>query len=447
MLRDLEAAVRAYLVPTGKPSDARPSTDFGPSAWQLIFDTETLMGLGQGLRVLVCQIRLRDRLRETGLAYDPRTLSADELAKLEGYTAARRVRLRTHREFIVDVLERILVHRRGLLILYNAGFDLSRIASGHGRVAATRGRDGDVDRSMLGGVSFAFPGTELRIQVKRTSARGAFIRLALGTASTPEKRNRSRGGQMPDHRGYFVDASTVGGALLGRKLSLRTLAELLGTTHQKSAVDLAGPIDAPLLDYAANDVQVTWECFVALRDRYAAFGLTETPLWRLHSEASLGKAHLREMGITPWRAMQPVFPSNHSAAILETYYGGRVECGVRAVAVPGCLVDFRSQYPTVSALMRMWPYHVATGIEAEEGDPAETQAWLDRVTVDDILEPAFWPGLHAIVLVDPAGCRLPTRAHFAPPRRTPRRRTTSASRNVALPVRRDRTAQWWTGPA
>jgi predicted nucleic acid-binding Zn ribbon protein len=297
---------------------------------------------------------------------------------------------------------------------------------------------------MLGGVSFAFPGTDMRIQVKRTSARGAFIRLALGTGSTPEERNRSRGGTAPDHRGYFVDVSTIGGALFGRKLSLGTLAELLGTEHRKSSVDFAGLVDAPLLDYAANDVQVTWECFVALRDRYAAFGLTGTPLWRLHSEASLGKAHLREMGLTPWRAMQPDFPPDLLAAILETYYGGRVECGIRGVAVPGVLVDFTSQYPTVSALMQMWPYHVATGIEAIEGDPAEVQARLDHVTVDDVLDPAFWPALHAIVLVDPAGCRLLTRAHFARPSRTPGRRPRAASRNVALPIRRDHTPQWWT---
>ncbi|MHB8459730.1 MAG: hypothetical protein ACYDAK_02940 [Candidatus Limnocylindrales bacterium] len=447
MLRDLEAAVRAYLIPTGQPSDGSPSTDIGPSAWRLVFDTETLMGgLGQGLRVLAYQVRVRDRLFEAGFAYDPRALSTAEIATLERYAAAHGVPLLTHRQFVLDVLERILVHRRGLLIGFNLPFDLSRIASGHSRVGAARGTGGRVDRSMLGGVSFSFPGTDMRIQVKRTSARGAFIRLALGPGSSPEKRNRKRGGKAPDHRGYVVDVATFGGALLGRKLSLRTLGELLGTEHQKSSVDFAGPIGDALLDYAANDVQVTWECFVALRDRYDAFGLTRTPPWRIHSEASLGKAHLREMGITPWRAMQPEFPVDLLAAILENYYGGRVACGIRSMAVPVVLVDFASQYPTASTLMGMWPYHLATGVEFEEGDPAETQAWLERITVDDVLDPAFWSGLHAIVLVDPAGCRLPTRATYAPPRRTGRGRSAAPSRNVALPVRRDHTAQWWALP-
>ena len=45
MLRDLEAAVRAYVVPAAKPSDAAPFKDTGPSGWHLVFDTETLTGL------------------------------------------------------------------------------------------------------------------------------------------------------------------------------------------------------------------------------------------------------------------------------------------------------------------------------------------------------------------------------------------------------------------
>ena len=444
MLGDLEAAVRAYLVPTGKPSDAEPFRDIGPSGWQLVFDTETLMGLGQGLRVLAYQVREHDELHEAGLAYDPKALTETELATLEGYADAHVLRLRTQTEFVVDVLERVLVDLRGILIGLNLPFDLSRIASGHGRIGVGRGANHKSDRSMLGGVSFSFPGTDMRIQVKRTSARAAFIRLALRAGSSPEKRNRERGGNAADHRGYIVDVGTVAGALLGKKLTLKAIADLLGTAHRKSSVDFAGPIDAALLDYAMNDVQVTWECFVALRNRYASFGLTETPLWRIHSEASLGKAHLREMGLTPWRAVQPDFPKDLSAAILETYYGGRVECGIRAVAVPGVLVDFSSEYPTVSALMGMWPYHIATGVEAEEGDPAETQTWLERITVDDVLEPGFWPRLHAIVQVDPMGSRLPTRASYGPVQRSRRHHGSRAARNVALPIRRDQTLQWWT---
>ena len=441
-MRELEAAVRAYLVPRQR-EPANAWVDPGPSVWKLVFDTETLTDLSQRLRVLAYQVREHDTLIEAGLAYDPAALTEPELATLRRYAAERGRRLRTHADFVTEVFEVVAAQLRGLVIAHNLAFDISRIASDHGRITAGVTSGGHVDRSMLGGVSFALPGTDLRVQVKRTTARGAFIRLALGTGLSPEKRNRRRGGRATDHRGYFVDTVTLGGAILGRKLSLAHLAELLGTAHRKTEVDLAGPIDAVLLDYAANDVQVTWECFVDLRERYAAFGLTETPLWRVHSEASIAKGLVREMGIVPWRQSQQDFDRAVLAALLESYYGGRVGCGIRAMPLPGVLLDFTAQYPTVSALLRMWPYHVARGIEASDEDPQSVQTWLERLTVDDILDRSTWSTLHAIVEVDPAGARLPTRAKYGETRTRPARGL-AKNRNVALPVRVDHHTQWWT---
>jgi len=442
MLRELEAAVRAWFIRAASP----PSglwRDHGPSPWTLIFDSETLTDISLRLRVLAYQIRLEGALVETGLAYDPGALSLAELEALQAYAARTGLYLRTVREFVVDVFERVAVDLRGTVVGHNLPFDISRIASGHGRIVSGRGFDGRLDRSMLGGVSFALPGTDTRIQVKRTTARDAFIRLALGAGSSPEKRNRERGGDAADHRGYWVDTGTIGGALLGRKLKLGTLADLLGTEHRKTSVELAGPVDAALLDYACNDVQVTWECFVALRDRYAAFGLSQTRLHRIHSEASIAKAIVREMGVAPWRQVQPAFPDALTAAVMEAYYGGRVECGVRSMAVPGILVDFASQYATASTLLQMWPFHVATGIETKEEDPAAIQAWLERLTVDDVLDPSTWTALHVLVEVDPCGARLPTRAQFAGRTHHSGERSVR-QRNVALVDRSDHTTQWWT---
>jgi predicted nucleic acid-binding Zn ribbon protein len=442
MPREIEAAVRAYIVP--KPKKTRPPwSDPGPSRFTLVFDTETLTDLSQRLRVLAYQVRNGDHLAEKGFAYDPDALTSSELEALRAHALARGSPLLTHREWVSQVFERVALQLCGFVVGHNLGFDISRIASGHGRIGVGVGVGRRVDRSMLGGLSYALPGSDLRIQVKRTSARGAFIRLALGTGFSFEKRNRSRGGNAADHRGYFVDTGTLGGALLGGKLKLKRLAELLGTEHRKTETDLAGPISPDLLDYAANDVQVTWECFVALRDRYRAFGLTRTPIWRVHSEASIAKGLVREMGVVPWRESQPDFDPAVLAALLETYYGGRVGCGIRALAVPGVLLDFASQYPTASALLGLWPYHVARGIEVADEDPSNVQSWLGRVTVDDILDPATWLTLHAIVEVDPNGSRLPTRAKYGrAANRT--RRTLTKSRNVALPVRVDHRTQWWT---
>lgn len=442
MSREIEAAVRAYLEPN-PPKDPSDWQDPGPSDWTLVFDTETLTDLSQRLRILAYQVRHKRRLDEIGLAYDPAALTESELETLGDYAREHGRRLLTHREFITEVFEPLAAGLRAFVVGHNLAFDVSRIACGHGRITAGKGPDGQVDRSMLGGVSFALPGTELRIQVKRTSARGSFIRLALPPGLSPEKRNRMRGGKAADHRGYFVDTGKVGGALFGRRLSLRRLAELLGTPHRKTEVDLSGPIGHELLSYAENDVEVTWECFLGLRQRVTAFGLSKTLLWRIHSEASIAKGLVREMGIVPWRQSQRDFSASVIAALMETYYGGRVGCGIRAMAVPGMLLDFRSQYPTASALLGLWRYHVAQGVAVDEEDPGSVQAWLERLTVEDILDPATWPTLHAIVEIDPAGARLPTRAKYgAGAARTGRK--AAKNRNVALPVRADHQGSWWT---
>src|SRR5262249_23326229 len=90
----------------------------------------------------------------------------------------------------------------------------------------------------------------------------------------------------------------------GMKFSLERLSEVLQTEHRKHAYDGHGDrITADYLDYALNDTQATWECFAALRARYARFGLSK-PIYQLYSGASFIKAHLQDMGIQPWRQLQ-----------------------------------------------------------------------------------------------------------------------------------------------
>jgi hypothetical protein len=452
----VEGAVRAWTS-TRKPKRRdsgspgigdveEPWRDPGPSEWSIVFDTETTLSIDQELRVLAYQVRQGDEVVEAGFAYNPRRLDAPDLVELERHARDAGLVVMPVRRFITDVFVNVFVDLRGLLIGFNLPWDISRIAAGHGRVAVGRGPGGRIDRSMIGGVSFSFDGTDVRVQVKRTHARGAFIRLALGTGSSPEKRNRLDGGDLEDHRGYVVDVSTIAGAMLGRKLSLAQVADTLGTEHRKLDVDLGGPIGPELLRYAMNDVWVTWDAFQDLRGRFEALALPQTPLWRVHSEASIGKAHLREMGLVPWRKAQPEVPGHLLAAILESYYGGRVECGIRSVLVPGVLLDFTAQYPTVSTLMGMWRYHIARGIEATEEPPEQIVRMLHDVSVDRVLEPGFWRGLEALLLIDPQGSSLPTRAHVGVPRsRAARRgRTDPKARHLSLPRRADHVAQWWT---
>src|SRR6185312_13548093 len=125
---------------------------------------------------------------------------------------------------------------------------------------------------------------------------------------------------VPASRGYFVDVRTLAAALTNRSFSLASLAGFLGTRHRKLDTDEhGGPLTVEYLDYAARDVEVTWECFDELRNRYAALKLTKTPMHHIYSVAGIGKASLKEMGLRPWREMQPDFPPEILGNIMSSY--------------------------------------------------------------------------------------------------------------------------------
>lgn len=53
----------------------------------------------------------------------------------------------------------------------------------------------------------------------------------------------------------------------------------------------------------------------------------------IHSEASLGKVYLKEMGIKPWCQIHLDFPPDPLDHIMSTYYGSRVEVHIYREAV------------------------------------------------------------------------------------------------------------------
>jgi hypothetical protein len=430
----LDVAVRAWAVPDYlkhiPKSDTREYRDLGPSEWALVFDTETLTDLSLRLRVGAYQLRRRGELKKTGLFADVETLSPAELELTRGYACANRHRFLTRTEFVEQILLPYTHQHRALMVGFNLPFDISRIAINHGPAKGKR---------MRGGFSFTIsPRPDApHIQIKRAGARAYFIQYTIPVGRNAEARNRQRGGDMAPPRGYPVDVGTIAGALLGKRYTLARLCEVLGTEHRKLEIDgHGGSITEEYLDYLRLDVQVTWECFEDLRDCYLSLGLTETPLWRIYSEASVGKALLREIGLTPWRRLQPDVPDGLLATIMETYYGGRSECAIRKTTVAGSYVDFSSEYPLCFVLMNLWDFLAAPGIAWEREDAAHVNTMLEQLTSEQVLDPEFWPGLSALVRIVPDEDRLPTRARY--------KKHAAAQLNVAVPFRSDGPAQWYT---
>ena len=97
--------------------------------------------------------------------------------------------------------------------------------------------------------------------------------------------------------------------------------------------------------------------------------LEETPLGKVLSEASLGKAYLKQMGVRPFREVQPDFPAHLTGLIMSAYFGGRAEVRWRREIRQVLYCDFLSMYPTVCTLM---------GLMAICHRPRHGMARLDR---------------------------------------------------------------------
>lgn len=210
---------------------------------------------------------------------------------------------------------------------------------------------------------------------------------------------RKRGFRVPTYRGQFVDLKTAAAALLRSRFSLESLAKHLKTPTQKHKTDEHGTLSTDYLDYARADVQVTWECYSELSQRYHVHGLQRS-IDRLLSEASIGKAYLQEMGIRPFLACDPTFPRERFGEILCAYYGGRAEVRNRRVIREVQYCDFKSMYPTVNSLMGLWNFVIAEGFEIEDSTE-QTRLFLESVTLKDLQRPDVWRMLCTLVQIVP----------------------------------------------
>jgi len=398
----LPIAVRAYGVREGKRAPRLEFSARGPSPWFLVFDCETTTDAAQRLRVGAYQLREGDALKEQGLFINPDALTLAEIRLVEQYAIGKRITLRTLRDFLENVFIRVVRDWQATAIGFNLPFDLSRIAEGHSHA---RGK-------MRPGFSLETKPDKKgpRVRIKHISR--ACLMEFSGAGQRLPRGQTKRKVIAPARRPVFVDVSTLAQALLSRIFNLRDLAEFLGTSHRKRDTgDHGKELKFEYLDYALQDVQVTWECYVELRCRFAVHGLVQTPIHRIFSEASIGKGYLREMAVRGWREMQPGFPETLLGKIFGTYFGGRTEVRQRRAVTQVLYCDFTSMYPTVSTLMGLWSFVIAKGMTWRDAT-SETRAFVERVTLADLQRRETWRRLHVIVQIAPDGDVLPVRAKY-----------------------------------
>jgi DNA polymerase type B, organellar and viral/DNA polymerase family B len=401
--RSTPIAVRAHTILADKKVRRfrKKKSGHPPSSeWRIVIDTETMTDASQRLRFGTYLIYQNDELKEEGFFS---SLEGDEQVALEEYAKENDLALFSTRDFVDKRLYAVIDDLRGHIIGLNLPFDLSRLAIKHSNAR----------RSMRSGFSLSLSENtkRARVRIKHLNARSSIIQLSRVKQTTP-RGMRNRGMRVLPHLNAFIDVKTLAGALLSGSWSLEKLADHLKTNHRKLKTDEhGGPLTKEYLDYAMQDVRATWECFKKLEAVYMSYGLSDTPITKIYSEASLGKAYLQQMGIRPWQELQPDFPPELLGKIKSTYFGGRSEVHIRRKIVRVLYCDFLSMYPTVCILMGLWRFVVAKGMSWQD-TTSKTQAFLNELTIIGLQKAKTWRHLSTIVRLAPRDQILPVRAKY-----------------------------------
>ena len=423
----LTLALRVY--PVQQETERKPKT---PKPWKcpeamFVFDTETRTDATQRLTFGSYRFFIAGRCLEEGLFYAD-DLPEEDRRILQRYAATHRaetasdgvrnLKLLTRTQF-VDKLYAAAYKGRCLLVGYNLPFDFARIAYDF---TTARGR-------FAGGFSLGL----WSYTDKAGQERGDHFRPRIGIKHIDSKRalkgftarnNPDQADLIPEgcetgdamkgykFRGHFLDLRTLAFALTDKGYTLESACAAFGVEHGKQKVSKHGEVTEDYIDYNRRDVLATSELAVKLLEEYGKHPII-LQATKAYSPASIGKAYLRAMGIVPILERQPNFPQKYLGYAQSAFFGGRTSAHIRKVPVPVVYTDFLSMYPTVNSLMGLWRFVIAQEIKVVENCKREIEAFLGRVTADDLFKPASWKYLTAFVRIIPNGDMLPTRAKYS----------------------------------
>lgn len=416
----LPIAIRVF--PELKPTTPRISKN---KVWRqpramLVFDTETRTDASQRLTFGSYRFLVNDQLREEGLFFADDLPSKDR-ETLERYVATHNKQgssllLLTRREFLKRFYKAVY-KGRALLVGFNLPFDLSHIAFAS---RPARGR-------FAGGFSLALWSYEKRgieradphrpsIGIKhidsKRALKGFTARFGADQSDLiPEDSITGEPEKGYKFRGHMLDLRTLAFALTDRSYSLESACQAFGVEHGKQHVAIHGVITHTYIDYNRRDVEATAELATKLLVEYRKHPINLQPT-KAYSPASIGKAYLRAMGITPILERQADFPAAYLGFAQTAFFGGRTSAHIRKTPVPVVYVDFLSMYPTVNSLMNLSRFLIAREVRVIEHCQTEVERFLRSLTAEKLFSPDTWKQLPAFVKLIPNGDLLPSRAKY-----------------------------------
>ena len=301
--------VRAYAekVEKGPRSKKRHIDEPKSPHYALVFDCESRITADLTLTFgfwRFCELRGDSYVcMEEGIFYNDDELSAQELNLLCRYAKRTKpdttadgcdhLRLYSRSKFVEETLG-MAIQVGTLVVCFNAGFDLSRLAvdwetAANGGWSLILSQEKDPETGQLRPTK-CFP----RIVVKALNSKAAIIHSTRPPMFEPKK----KGGPVQLWRAArFLDLRTLLWALRNKSYSLKTACEELKAEHRKIDHTPTGTVALEEIEYARNDVPCTVDVLNAAKQEFDLHPIAPGPD-RMFSPASVAKSYLEQLNIS-----------------------------------------------------------------------------------------------------------------------------------------------------
>jgi hypothetical protein len=312
--------------------------------------------------------------------------------------------------------------RSAALAGLNLNFDVSRVAVGWGRARSPR-KLRDLTRFLYAS-GFSLTLHEGYVNVDGEHRESPHHPRYLTQHLSSTKSHRGFGARFT---GHIIDERQLTFALTNHGHSLESGCEAFKVQmpehlrpldehgqpkpygYCKREVDF-GVVSDPAIDYCREDVLATQLLYEQL---IGDFHRHPIPLQasQAYSPASLGKSYLAGMRIRPRLELQPDFPREQLGIAMSAFSGGRTEARIVRVPVPVVYCDLLSAYTTGNSLMDLWQFVIAERVELADATD-EARRLIERIDLDDCLNPETWRDFPVLVQVKPAGDVFPVRGRY-----------------------------------
>ena len=383
----------------------------------LVFDTESQLGVGQSLTFGVWKIaRLVEQTYEVieeGVFYAD-DLPAEDTEVLKTYVQTAvsdvpsfppRFPLYSRSQFMKKVFWRALKRDGAMVVGFNLGYDLTRIA-----LEWKEGNKGEWSLVMMqyadGNENCNYP----RILITPIDSKKQIIKLWV-----PWKKNQHEW-KDAGSRIHFLDLRTLLWALYNKSHSLRTACDnkrgpFKGQNlPQKDEHEPTGVVTDHEIEHCRQDVRCTVALLNACKQEFDKHSDLDLKPWDAYSPASIAKACLKAMGIERPEVKFKV-PNKKLGPWMQGYYGGRSECRVRHEVVPVVPVDFTSEYPSCCANLGLFRFLTDERLSFVN-DTENVKQFVASITQEKCFERKTWGDLNFVARLMPDGDVLPVRTVY-----------------------------------